>query len=68
MRITNMLLLQIYVLLQIDILDNEMHLMIKTTKNIIKSKLEYIIIPNDFFSLEHLGSIFKIKLTNCRNW
>ena len=33
-----------------------------------KSKLEYIMIPNDFFSLELLGSVLKTKLTNCRTW
>ena len=55
-----------YILLQIDKLGNETHLMINTTKNIIKSKLEYIMIPNDFFSLELLGSAFKTNLTNCR--
>ena len=31
-----------------DKLSNETHLMINTTKNITKSKLEYISIPNDF--------------------
>ena len=35
----NILLLQIYILLQIDKLGNETHLMINTAKNIIKSKL-----------------------------
>ena len=44
-----MLLFQIYILLQIDKLGNETHLMINTTKNIIKSKLEYIMIPSDFY-------------------
>ena len=29
-------------------LGNETHLMINTTKNITKSKLEYILIPNNF--------------------
>ena len=47
-----MLLFQIYILLQIDKLGNETHLMINTAKNLIKSKLEYIMIPSDFFSLE----------------
>ena len=42
--------------------------MINTTKNVIKSKLEYIMIPNDFFSLEFLGSEIKTKLTNYRTW
>ena len=65
---TNILLLLTYILLQRDKLGNETHLMINTTKNIIKSKLEYIMIPNDFFSLEFLGSVFKTKLTNCRAW
>ena len=51
-----------------DKLGNEMHLMINTTKNIIKSRLEYIMIPNDLFSLEFLGLVFKTKLTNCRTW
>ena len=51
-----------------DKLGNETHLMISTTKNIIKSKSEYIMISNDFFSLELLGSVFKTKLTNCRTW
>ena len=46
---TNILLLQIYVPLQMDKLGNETHLMINTTKNIIKSKLEYIMIPSDFY-------------------
>ena len=46
---TNILLLQIYILLQIDKLGNETHLMIKMTKDTIKSKLEYITIPNDSF-------------------
>ena len=56
-----MLLLQIYILLQIDKSGNEMHLIINTTKNII-NKLEYIMIPSDFyFSLELLGSVFKTK-------
>ena len=32
-----------------DKLDNETHLIINTTKNIIKSELKYIMIPNDFF-------------------
>ena len=32
-----------------DKLGNETHLTIKTTKNIIKSKLAYITILNDFF-------------------
>ena len=49
-------------------LGNETHLMINTTKNVIKSKLEYIMIPNDFFSLEFLGSEIKTKLTNYRTW
>ena len=57
-----------YMLLQMDKLGNETHLIINTTKNIIKSKLEYIMIPNNFFSLELLGSVFKTKLTNCRSW
>ena len=64
----NILLLQIYILLQIDKSGNETHLIINTTKNIIKSKLEYIMIPNDVLSLELLGSVFKTKLTNCRTW
>ena len=45
----NILLLQIYILLLIDKLGNETHLMIDTTKNITKSKLKYILIANDFF-------------------
>ena len=32
-----------------DKLGNETHLMISTTKSITKSKLEYILIPNNFF-------------------
>ena len=36
-------------LLKMDILSNETHLMINTTKNIIKRTLEYIIIPKEFF-------------------
>ena len=48
---TNTLLLLIYILRQIDKLGNETYLMINTTKNVIKSKLEYIMIPNDFDSL-----------------
>ena len=56
------MLLQIYIQLQIDKSGNETHLMINITKNIIKSKLEYIMI---FF---FLGSVFKTKLTNCRTW
>ena len=44
----NILLLQIYILLQIDKLGNETHLMINTTKNIIKSELEYIVITSNF--------------------
>ena len=51
-----------------DKLGNETYLRINTTKNIIESKLEYIMIPNDFFSLLLLGSVFKTKLTNCRTW
>ena len=51
-----------------DKLGNETYLMINTTKDIIKRKLEYIMIPNDLFSLEFLGSVFKTKLTNCRTW
>ena len=51
-----------------DKLGKETHLMINTTKNIIKSKLEYIMIPNDVLSLELLGSVFKTKLINCRTW
>ena len=41
--------LQIYILLQMAKLGNETQLMINTTKNIIKSKLEYTMIPNNFF-------------------
>ena len=59
-----MLVLQIHILLQ----GNETHLMINATKNIIKTKLEYIMIPNNFFPLELLGSVFKTKLTNYRTW
>ena len=46
-----------YILLQIDKSGNKTHLMINTTISIIKSKLEYIMIPSDFFifSLELLG-------------
>ena len=36
--------LQIYMLLQIDKLGNETHLMINTTKNVMKSKLECMMI------------------------
>ena len=43
----NILLLHIYILLQIDKSRNETHLMINTTKNIIKSTVEYMI-PSDF--------------------
>ena len=57
------MLLQIYIPLQIDKSGNETHLMINITKNIIKSKLEYIMIIFFF-----LGSVFKTKLTNCRTW
>ena len=59
-----------YILLQIDKSGNKTHLMINTTISIIKSKLEYIMIPSDFFifSLELLGPLFKAKLTNCRTW
>ena len=32
-----------------DKLGNETHLMINTTKNIMKIKLEYVTIPNDNF-------------------
>ena len=46
---TNILMLQIYILLQMAKLGNETQLMINTTKNIIKSKLEYTMIPNNFF-------------------
>ena len=56
----NILLLQIYILLQIDKLGNETHLMIKTTKNIIKTKLEYILIPNDFIFFR----TFKFSIQN----
>ena len=45
----NILLLQIYILLQIDKSGNETQLMINATKNIIKSKLEKIMIPSDFY-------------------
>ena len=45
----NILLSQIYIQLQIHRSGNETHLMINTTKNIIKSKLEYIMIPSDFY-------------------
>ena len=38
-----------YILPQIDRSGNETHLIINTTKNIIKSKLEYIMIPSDFY-------------------
>ena len=44
----NILLLQKYIVLQIDKSGNETHLMINKTKNIIKSKLEHIMIPSDF--------------------
>ena len=64
----NILLLQTYILLKMDKLGNETHLMINTTKNIIKIKLKYVMIPKDFFSLELLGSVFKTKLANCRTW
>ena len=47
-----------------DKLGNEAHLMINTTKNITKSKLEYILILNEVFALELLGSVFKTKLAN----
>ena len=57
------MLLQIYIQLQIDKSGNETHLMINITKNIIKSKLEYIMIIFFF-----LSSVFKTKLTNCRTW
>ena len=43
------MLLQIYIQLQIDKSGNETHLMINITKNIIKSKLEYIMIIFFFF-------------------
>ena len=55
-------------LLLIDKLGNETHLMINTTKNITKSKFKHILIPKQFFHLELLGSVFKTKLTNCRTW
>ena len=45
----NILLLQRYILLKMDKLGNETHLMINTTKNIIKIKLKYVMIPKDFF-------------------
>ena len=45
----NILLLQTYILLKMDKLGNETHLMINTTKNIIKIKLKYVMIPKDFF-------------------
>ena len=47
-----------------DKLGNEAHSMINTTKNITKSKLEYILIQNEVFALELLGLVFKTKLTN----
>ena len=51
-----------------DKLGNETYLRINSTKNIIESKLEYIMIPDHFFSLLLLGSVLKTKLTNCRTW
>ena len=48
-RKINILLLQMYILVQMDELGNEMHLMINTTKNVTKRKQEYIMISNDFF-------------------
>ena len=47
-----------------DKLGNEAHSMINTTKNITKSKLEYILILNEVFALELLGLVLKTKLTN----
>ena len=51
--------------IKMDKLGNETHLMINTITNI-KTKLEYVMIPKDFFPLELLGSALKTKLANCR--
>ena len=61
---TNILVLQIYVPLQMDKLGNETHLMINTTKNIIKSKLEYIMIPNGSY---FFFRTFRFSIQNLTN-
>ena len=64
---TNILLLQIYTLIQIHQLGNETHVVFNT-KNIIKVNWNTSRFQTTFFSQELLGSVFENKLTNCGSW
>ena len=51
-----------------DKLVNEKDLMVITTKNIIKNKLDIHLDSKRYFSLEILRLVYKTKLINYRTW